>query len=190
LVAIEVKKEVDGIIHVVFELRKEVKETVSVEIEIKEKVEDPITFGIKLEVESKLQDLGIMQEKVNLNGIPKLVQEYTDKHSQYLYYHWVHQSTILQFSSHSRTNIGCRFPSFPSRRTLRYIPIACTSTTNVTLDWKDFGEWYELFVSCEEVETYAFNHYPNLTHFLISWSSYKKFWFVPLIKLDRTTPSV
>lgn len=58
-------------------------------------VEDPITFGIKQEVESKLQDLGIVQEKANLSGIPKLVQEYTNKYSPYLYYHWVHQSTIL-----------------------------------------------------------------------------------------------
>jgi hypothetical protein len=45
LVAIEVKQEVDNIIHVVFELRKEVEETIFVEIEIKEKIENPTTFG-------------------------------------------------------------------------------------------------------------------------------------------------
>jgi F0F1-type ATP synthase delta subunit len=81
LVAIEVKKEVDGTIHVIFELRKEVEEIISAKIEIKEKVEDPIIFGIILEVEFELQDLGIMQEKTNISGIPKLVQEYTNKYS-------------------------------------------------------------------------------------------------------------
>jgi hypothetical protein len=73
LVAIEVKKEIDYIIHVVFELRKEVEETINVEIEIKENVEDPITFGIKQKVQCGLQDLGIVQEKANLSGVPKLL---------------------------------------------------------------------------------------------------------------------
>ncbi len=85
MVVIEVKKEVDSIV-VVFEL-KEVKETICVEIEIKEKVEDPTTFGIKQEAKFELQDLGIVLEKANLSGIQKLVQEYTNKYSQYLYYH-------------------------------------------------------------------------------------------------------
>jgi hypothetical protein len=134
LVAIEVKKKVDGTVLVVFELRKEVKETICVEIEIKEKVEDPTTFGIKQEVEFELQDLGIMLKKANLSGIQKLMQEYTKKYSQYLYYHWVHQSTILQFSSHFRSSISCRFPSLPLRCTLKYIPTSCTSTTNLTLN--------------------------------------------------------
>jgi hypothetical protein len=73
LIAIEVQKEVNGIVPVVFELRKEVKETICVEIEIKEKVEDLITFGIKQEVEYELQDLGIVANKAYLNGIPKLL---------------------------------------------------------------------------------------------------------------------
>jgi len=97
LVAIEVKKEVDGIVLVVFELRKEVEETICAEIEIKEKVQDPTTFGIKQKVEFELEDLGIVPKKVDLNDIQKLVQEYTNKYSQYLYYHWVHQSILTIF---------------------------------------------------------------------------------------------
>jgi hypothetical protein len=50
LVAIEVKKEVNGIVPIVFELSKEAKETICVEINTKEKLEDLITFGIKQEV--------------------------------------------------------------------------------------------------------------------------------------------
>jgi len=57
LVAIEVKKEVNGIVSIVFKLRKEVEETVCVEIEIKEKIKNLTTFGIKQEVEFKLQNL-------------------------------------------------------------------------------------------------------------------------------------
>jgi hypothetical protein len=95
LVAIEVKKEVDGIVHVVFELKKEVEETIFVEINSKEKVEELITFGIKQEVEFEVQVLGIVPKKAYFNAIPKLVQEYTNKYSQYLYYHWVHQSIDL-----------------------------------------------------------------------------------------------
>jgi hypothetical protein len=86
LVAIEVMKEVNGIVPIVFKLRKEVEKTICVEIEINKKVEDRTTFGIKQEVEFELQDLGIMLEKPNLNGMPKLVQEYTNEYSQYLYY--------------------------------------------------------------------------------------------------------
>jgi hypothetical protein len=73
LVAIQVKKEVNGIVLVVFELRKEVEETICVEIDIKEKVEYLITFGIKQEVEYELQDLGIVANKAYLSGIPKLL---------------------------------------------------------------------------------------------------------------------
>jgi hypothetical protein len=81
LVVIEVKKDVNGIIPIVFNLMKEVEETICVEIEIKEKVVDLITFRIKQEVEFELQDLGIMLKKADLNGMPKLVQEYTNKYS-------------------------------------------------------------------------------------------------------------
>ncbi len=87
MVAIEVKKEVDGIGLVVFETRKEVEETICVEINITEKVENFITFGIKQEVEFEVQDLRIVPKKAYLSAIPKLVQEYTNKYSQYLYYH-------------------------------------------------------------------------------------------------------
>jgi hypothetical protein len=73
LVAIVAKKEVDGIVHVVFELRKEVEEIICVEINTKEKVEDFTAFGIKQEIEFEVQDLRIVPKKAYLNAIPKLV---------------------------------------------------------------------------------------------------------------------
>jgi hypothetical protein len=51
----------------------------------------------------------------------------------------------------------------------------------VTLNWKDFVAFYELVISCEDVESYAIEQYPNLTYFLESWSSYKKHRFVALV---------
>jgi hypothetical protein len=69
---------------------------------------------------------------------------------------------------------------------LKYIPTAYTSITNVTLDWVNFVEFYELSFSSEELETYALKHYLNLTHFLISWSSYMKHKFIPLVGPEQT----
>jgi hypothetical protein len=72
---------------------------------------------------------------------------------------------------------------------LRYIPIAYTSTIDVTLDWANFAEFYELLISNDELETYALEHYLDLTHFLISWSSYRKHIFIPLVGPKWTPPS-
>jgi len=56
------------------------------------------------------------------------------------------------------------------------------------LDWKDFVEFYEIFVSYEKGESYAIKHYPYLTHFLIFWSSLRKHQFVLLVG-PKQTPS-
>ncbi len=42
------------------------------------------TFAIKLE---QAKNDEVVQKKVELNGIPKLMQEYIDKYSNYNYYH-------------------------------------------------------------------------------------------------------
>jgi hypothetical protein len=70
---------------------------------------------------------------------------------------------------------------------LRYISTTYTSTIDVTLYWADFAKFYELFVSNEELETYALEQYLDLTHFLISWSSYKKHIF-ELLEGSKWTP--
>jgi hypothetical protein len=80
----------------------------------------------------------------------------------------------------SSNSIDHRFPCFPSHRTLRYILTTCKFIVDVTLDWAYFVEFNELLVSSEELETYAFEHYSNLTHFFISWFSYRKHIFVLL----------
>ncbi len=57
------------------------------------------------------------------------------------------------------------------------------------LNWKIFAAFYELVISCEEVESYAIEHYPNLTYFLESRSSYKKHRLVLLVRPKRMPPS-
>jgi hypothetical protein len=84
-----------------------------------------------------------MQTKVDMSGIPKLVQEYNIKYSNYIYYRCIQQSTFLKQPSWSNSSINHRFPSFPSHQTLKYI-------------------------SSEELKTYALEHYLDITHFLIS----------------------
>jgi hypothetical protein len=110
----------------------------------------------------------------------KLVQKYNIKYSNYLYYCCIQQSTFLKQPSCSSNSIDHRFPCFPSHRTLRYILTTCKFIVDVTLDWAYFVEFNELLVSSEELETYAFEHYSNLTHFFISWFSYRKHIFVLL----------
>jgi hypothetical protein len=73
---------------------------------------------------------------------------------------------------------------------LKYIPTTCTPTIDVTLDWNNFVAFYELVISCEEVDNYAIEHYPDLTYFLKSWSSYRKHRFVPLVGPERTQPNI
>ncbi len=89
----------------------------------------------------------------------------------------------------SSNSIDHRFPCFPSHRTLRYILTTCKFIVDVTLDWAYFVEFNELLVSSEELETYAFEHYSNLTHFFISWFSYRKHIFVLLAGPKQTPPS-
>ncbi len=65
--------------------REEEVEEVLPTIETKKKLEIVIpTFAIKLE---QVEEDEIVQKKEKMNGIPKLVQEYTNKYSNYIYYH-------------------------------------------------------------------------------------------------------
>ncbi len=79
-------------------VKKEVKDIGHVTIEIKKEVEVIyIPFKMKKEVE-ELEKVEIVQKKVDLNGILKLIQEYTVKYSKYLYCNWV-KSIVPQVSS-------------------------------------------------------------------------------------------
>ncbi len=67
--------------------KEEEVEVVILAFEIKEEVETMIlAFVIKLK---QVEEDEVVQKKAKLNGILKLVQEYTNKSSNHIYYHWV-----------------------------------------------------------------------------------------------------
>jgi hypothetical protein len=87
-----------------------------------------------------------MQKKVDLSGITKLYKS-TISSIQII-------STIVGFhNQHSYNNHPILVVGpivdffFPSCCTLKYIPTAYTSIIDVTLNWVNFIEFYELFVS-------------------------------------------
>jgi hypothetical protein len=75
--------------------------------------------------------------------------------------------------------VNCSPP--PPCSTLKYTPTTSTLKIDVILNWKYFVDFYELFIYCENVETHAIEHYPNLRHLKISLPSYKKHSFIPLV---------
>jgi hypothetical protein len=104
--------------------REEEIEVILPTFEIK-KIEIVIpTFAIKLKQVEKEE---VVHNKAELNGIPKLVQEYTKKNSHYIYYRWVQQSSFLKSSSHSNSAIGHKFLILPTQHTLKCIPTPNTS---------------------------------------------------------------
>jgi len=127
-----------------------------------------------------------MQTKPNVNDIPKLVQEYNTSIQYYLYYHWIQQSTFLKVPSYALVVAWVvDFFIFHDSH-LEIHSHSMHITIDVTLDWKNFIEFYKVFVSTKKLETYAIELYPDLTHLLISWSSYKKHIFVLLIGPKQT----
>jgi hypothetical protein len=144
-------------------------------------------FAIKLK---QVEKEDVVQKKAELNGIPKLMLEYTNKCSKYIYYHWVQQSSLLKGSSYSNSAIGHKFPILPTQCTLRYISTLgnLDNQCDIRLERLCCILWTSS--SCEEVEIYVIEHYPDLIYFLESWSSYKKHRFVLLVRLERTPPSV
>jgi ABC-type sulfate transport system substrate-binding protein len=82
------------------------------------------TFVIKLR---QVEEEEVVKKKVELNGMPELMQEYIDKYSHYIYYRWVQQSSFFKSSFHSNSVIGHKFPILPTQRTLKYNPILGTS---------------------------------------------------------------
>jgi hypothetical protein len=64
---------------------RDVKKKIITTFEIKERIGVPIAFAVKEEVE-ELEGIKKVQEKVDVSGISKLIQEYNIKYLKYLYY--------------------------------------------------------------------------------------------------------
>ncbi len=57
------------------------------------------------------------------------------------------------------------FPPFYNVAPWNTLLLIAPSTTAITLDWKDFANIYEIFISCEELESCVIKHYLDLTRF-------------------------
>lgn len=77
-------------------IKKEVEDIVPPAIDIKKQVEVVlVSFEIKEEIE-ELEEVNIMHNRIDMNGIPKPVLKYIIKYSKYLHCHWVQQLVILK----------------------------------------------------------------------------------------------
>jgi hypothetical protein len=53
----------------------------------------------------------------------------------------------------------------------------------------NFEEFYALITSSKQLKTYAFHIYLDFSHFLKSWSKYRRFKSVPFIRPNQTPPT-
>jgi len=71
-------------------------------------------------------------------------QIYTKRYKKYLYYRWWAHNVPRHSQVERNVGIakGRRFPQVVAQCTLTYIPTTYTKTQDVTLQWKDFEEFY------------------------------------------------
>jgi hypothetical protein len=113
-------------------------------------------------------------------------QLYNQMSKKFICYRWVQSSIIRRYNlgNHKRS----KFHPTPRNYSLLYTPTTCTKTTNQDLVCDDFEQLYALITSSQQLETYAFQTYPNLSYFLESWAKYKRFKFVPFVRPNNTPP--
>jgi hypothetical protein len=111
-------------------------------------------------------------------------QLYNQKFKKFLYYRWVQSSIVHRYNLGSHRG---KFYLTPRNHSLLCTP--CAKTIDQDLDWNDFEQFYALITSSQQLETYAFQTYPDLSYFFESWEKYKRFKCVPLIGLNNTPPT-
>ncbi len=113
-------------------------------------------------------------------------QLYNIKFKKFLYYYSVRSFIIHRYniSSHKRN----RFYLILRNHNLLYTPTTCTTTTYHNLVWDEFETFYVLITFSQQLKSYAFGTYPNLSYVLEGQAKYIKFKFVFLIRLNNTPP--
>ncbi len=130
-----------------------------------------------------LQEQVQEQEHLGISSVDKLYQENFNK---CLYYCWIQQSTNPRLIRRSNSFGSHIFQQVARHHSVKYTPIACTITTNVNLECGDFEKLYATVFFNPSLESHALEQYVDLTHFLQSSNSYKRFKYIPLIGLDQT----
>jgi hypothetical protein len=102
-------------------------------------------------------------------------QLYNQKFKNFLFYCWVQSSIIWRYNLGNH-NKEIFYPT-PRIHNLLYTPTTYTKIIDQDLVWDDFELFYALITSSQQVETYAFQTYPDLSYFLESWAKYKRLKF-------------
>jgi hypothetical protein len=71
-------------------------------------------------------------------------QLYQEKYSKYLRYHWIQGLEISRITRSLSRYDSRRFFGILINQSLKYTPMACTSTTNVNIIWDDFANFHAI----------------------------------------------
>jgi hypothetical protein len=78
-----------------------------------------------------------------------------------------------------------KFLKAQTQCTIKYSPIAYTTTIDEDLDSTDFVDIFYLI----NISVLTYEYYPKLTHFLFSWYEHKKDKQIPLVGPNHIPPS-
>ncbi len=98
---------------------------------------------------------------------------YVMKYKKYLCFRWFEHYAKGNSRVQARPK-HTKFLQAQAQHNKRFNPTACTKTTNVTLMWKDFEDFYKLITFTKFLCEHAFVNFQALTHFLSSWVEFKK----------------
>jgi len=73
---------------------------------------------------------------------------------------------------------------------VKYTPTTCTTTIDINLEWSDFEKLYATISFNPSLERHALEVHTDLTQFLRSWDSYRRFKYIPFIGPYWTPPNL
>ncbi len=154
-----------------------------------------LTVNIKLanpkfvSLHQELTPISTPRPNVKTNIINQI---YTKRYKKYLYYRWWAHNVL----GHSQVKRSAwiakkrrRFPQVVAQHRLTYIPTTYTETQDITLQWKDFEEFYAFISHNRPWFEYVQQTIHALTNFLYSWFELRKVKGVLLVGLMYECPS-
>ncbi len=123
------------------------------------------------------------------NTITCIDKIYKESFNKFIDFHWIVKSIVPTIRKIVTTMRQCIFPKVQAQHTIKYIPIACTTTIDENLDWTDFVSIFDLINTSVFTYEHASNKFINLTHFLFSWYEHKKDKGIPLVGLEHMPSS-
>ncbi len=97
-------------------------------------------------------------------------QIYNQRFQNYL--NWIQKSIIKNVASRSFKRARNQLSHINHSYT--FLPVPCTTTKDVDLDWDDFVKFYKLLHSTIVIHECVVAKFPNLLHFLYYWVVYKE----------------